>query len=128
MQRVSGGVVVPKLMMEVFTGKTTSFDGLIACYLKYIPKDVNHIVPSLLFHYLTKTFYLKVVSINGNDLTLQINKYQYDRAQGTTGSTATGGDNSGGHTHQVTHNTPDVTCANPQMVSLPAVTIIYEVA
>lgn len=44
MQRISDGLPVPKLMMDVFTGKITNPFGRITLDLTYTPKSINDII------------------------------------------------------------------------------------
>lgn len=98
MQRVSGGLTVPKHQMDVFTGKTTGTGanaGEVTCELTYTPKGINHfIIPPI--KSAAGLMQGDVQSITGKTLLLKVYYYAYGKTDSPT-SNATGAcDGSGG--------------------------------
>lgn len=80
MQRVSDGLEVPKLMLDVFTGKVTGTGadtGKVVCDLTYQPKSIDHIITPIARDTGEYLVLADVYALSGKELTLKICAYSY---------------------------------------------------
>lgn len=127
MQRYSDGLAVPKLKMDVFTGKTTGVFGHVTCELTYTPKSIHHIsIPGTWGTTNWRNFY--PFSLVGKTLDIYVGKGQYYKADTPTGTVDSGGAGADPHSHAISHAQEDVFNAHASNELQGAICVHYVVA
>ena len=129
MQRYSGGLAVPKNMVETFSGKTSDNFGVVVCGLQYTPMSLDHVVVSdgedVASSSLRK---YKKISIVGCTLEFYVKKLEYLEASVITGGSAGGGTGADPHTHAVSRTWEELGYTTQSLEPQSPITIYYKVA
>lgn len=130
MQRYSGGLEVPRQMLDVFSGETSSGVGFLYLTLSYTPQSLDHvIVPSGYESTVSHRRGYQKLGLVGNVLTVVVLAYKYWKADTPTGTetvTDTGG--AAPHGHTISHTAFDVIESIQSNEAQDDIVVQYQVA
>lgn len=130
MQRYAQGLKVPKQYMDRFSGLSTDASALIAVGLTYTPKSVNHIQFQI-GRDASMVLMMYVAGLIGKQLTIQVKKIVYSKADSPTSSVdgETGGvGGASPHSHVITDTLTNVGDSSVITWAIPDFLVHYEVA
>lgn len=128
MQRVSGGLAVPKDVLDIFTGKTTTM-GNVTCVLKYTPKSLNDIVVDWVYVVATGKWRIaQAVALAGKTVEVATEKFGYYKTDTPSGGANSGGAGADPHGHALTYTQEEVINGSPGNEALGPIRIHYTVA
>jgi len=128
MQRISGGLKVPKLMMDMFRGESSNAAGNVTLELTYVPKSVYDIIIPLAWSSTLLTYVIvDPASLAGKTLTAVVYKHMYHKADTPTGAQNSGGAGADPHSHALAYTSTIVATEIALSVALGTVRVHYEV-
>ena len=129
MQRISGGLAVPKLIIDVFTGKTTGTGadiGKITCTLTYFPKSIDDIVVTQITSAVDEFYEGEVTGLTGKIIEITVKRIKFQRVN-SIDTANSGGAGADPHTHNIVTNSYACFGSKVDSQLLDAVRVSYNV-
>ena len=132
MQRVSGGLAVPKQMLDIFTGKTTGVGaniGLVECDLTYLPKGIDNVfVATIITMAPGNIAHPELISLVGKQLTIKVSEYWYAKANTPIDGANSGGAGADPHDHTLNFTATECEALPVSGRNVEAIRVSYNVA